>query len=162
MIGGAFPKAAASALNKTAAQVKTQASRMIRERYNIKASDVNKTLTISRATQYRLQAALRSRGGRIPLIAFGARQVRQGTSVAVVRGQRKVVRHAFIATMRSGHRGVFMRKGKARLPIEEKKSLAVPQMLGTKAILQRIRDFYAMKLPEVFAHELEFFRKRAA
>jgi hypothetical protein len=46
-------------------------------------------------------------------------QTRKGVSVEVNRGKRTLVQGAFLAMMRSGHVGIFRRRGKARLPIEE-------------------------------------------
>lgn len=51
----------------------------------------------------------------IGLYKYGARQTRTGVSV---RGRGSYA-HAFIATMGSGHAGVFDRVGSSRLPIQE-------------------------------------------
>lgn len=56
-----------------------------------------------------------TRSGWIPLYKLGARQTRKGVSVKL----RGSYRHAFIATMASGHTGVFRRDGSARIPISE-------------------------------------------
>jgi hypothetical protein len=40
-------------------------------------------------------------------------------NVEVDRGKRTLVKGAFVATMKSGHVGIFRREGKARLPIKE-------------------------------------------
>lgn len=57
---------------------------------------------------------------RIPLFEFSARQNRRGVSYRIERGApRKTAQSAFIATMKSGHEGVFKRTGPTRLPIEE-------------------------------------------
>jgi hypothetical protein len=65
----------------------------------------------------------------IPLIDLGA------TGPEPSRGQGAVkvklagdFPSAFIATMRSGHRGVFERKGSKRLPIRELRSKPIPQL----------------------------------
>lgn len=55
------------------------------------------------------------RSGWIPLYKLGASQNSRGVSV---RG-RGSYHHAFIATMNSGHKGVFMRDGAASTPIKE-------------------------------------------
>lgn len=53
--------------------------------------------------------------GRIPLIEFGARRYGRknrpggGVEYSIERGKQKRIPHAFIADMRSGHRGVFIR-----------------------------------------------------
>jgi hypothetical protein len=58
-------------------------------------------------------------GEPVPLVAYPHRQTKKGVSVEVNRGKRTLLKGAFVATMRSGHKGVFRREGKARLPIEE-------------------------------------------
>jgi hypothetical protein len=56
------------------------------------------------------------RSGWIPLYKLGASQTRQGVTVKL----RGSYRHAFLATMKSGHRGVFLRRdADKRLPIRE-------------------------------------------
>lgn len=51
----------------------------------------------------------------IPLAKLGARQTRKGVTVNL----RGSYRHAFLAGMSSGHKGVMMRVGTSRLPIRE-------------------------------------------
>jgi len=119
-------------LNRAATSVKTEASRTIREELNLKAGAVSKSIHVGRASAGSPEASIRIAGKQVPLIGFiGTRQVRKGVSVKVKRsGSRKVIAHAFIATMKSGHRGVFTRdKGAGRLPISEMFSIAVQQAL---------------------------------
>ncbi|WP_080436323.1 hypothetical protein [Burkholderia ubonensis] len=91
--------------------MRTGASREIRAAgYNLKAGTIRKTLSATRATPARLIAALTATGRPIPLINYGARQTTKGVTVRVKNGS-KTLRHAFIATMASGHIGVFERVG---------------------------------------------------
>jgi hypothetical protein len=55
------------------------------------------------------------RSGWQPLYKLGATQTAKGVNVRL----RGSYRHAFLATMSSGHRGVFLRQGMARTPIRE-------------------------------------------
>ncbi len=55
------------------------------------------------------------RSGWIPLYRLGATQTSRGVRVRL----RGSYRHAFLASMKNGHRGVFLREGMARLPITE-------------------------------------------
>jgi hypothetical protein len=55
------------------------------------------------------------RSGWIPLYRLGATQTSKGVRVRL----RGSYRHAFIAKMKSGHVGVMLRQGAARLPIRE-------------------------------------------
>jgi hypothetical protein len=100
------------ALNRTAAQARTGGGRMLRASgYNIKASAIKRSFTIERATPSRLAVTLRATGRPITLINYGAQQTKKGVTVRVKNG-RKTRRHAFIATMPNGHKGVFERIGK--------------------------------------------------
>ena len=72
-----------------------------------------KTLFIRRASAGKPNAQVGATGKRIPLIEFKARQTRRGVSYRI--GSRaKILASAFLARMRSSHRGVFLRRGKAR------------------------------------------------
>lgn len=55
------------------------------------------------------------RSGWISLYKLGARQTKTGVTVRL----RGSYRHAFIAQMQSGHKGVMIRVGKERFPIRE-------------------------------------------
>lgn len=62
---------------------------------------------------------MRVRGEPMPLGAFKFRQGKKGVYVTINKGNRRLIRGAFVARMRSGHVGVFARAGKGRLPINE-------------------------------------------
>lgn len=117
-IARAVRKAGATALR----DMKSEASKRIRARKRLKASIVNRALRTRRPSGRDLDGgvwALDVRGDRVPLSAYPHRQIRRGVSVQVNRGQRSMAEGAFVATMKSGHRGVYMRKEGARLPIRE-------------------------------------------
>jgi len=68
--------AANSALNKVAAQAKTEASRQIRAEYNIKASDVNKNMRLTtRARGDQMEAEITGSKRGMALSYFNAKQV---------------------------------------------------------------------------------------
>lgn len=101
--------------------MRSEASKRIRQRKRIKARYVAKALQLQRPRKVALDSewTLLVRGTPVPLIAYPARQTKRGVSVEVNRGKRSFLKGAFIATMKTGHKGVFVRKGKARLPIRE-------------------------------------------
>lgn len=85
---------------------------------------VRKQLPIRNATTRELSATLSATRKRIPLIEFHAQgpvpSRGRGDGVSYqLRGGRGRVPNAFLATMKTGHKGVFARKGKSRLPIRE-------------------------------------------
>lgn len=85
---------------------------------------VRKQLPIRNATASTLSATLSATRKRIPLIDFHAQGPMpsrgQGQGVTYqLRGGAGRVPNAFLTVMKTGHKGVFARKGKARLPIRE-------------------------------------------
>jgi len=161
-LGIQFPKASARALNKTMLHVRTQAVRSVTEKYRIKAADVKSHMKPTRkATGGSLRATFRSIGRRISLVYFGATQKRTWPGARVKmyrRGAREVIPHGFIATMPSGHKGVFLRKAGESLPIVERTGPAVPQML--KGIWDKLQRVAGPKLRENLVHEIEWERRK--
>lgn len=104
-------KVMSRAINKTLPGVKTDASSAIRAVLNVKKSTVDKTFKTTNATPINLSASFRSTGEPIPLIGVNyVRQTAKGVSVKIQKDKRaKVIPSAFIATMKSGHRGVMRR-----------------------------------------------------
>ncbi len=151
----AIDAATVTALNRTMSSVQTEASRLIRDRYTIKASVAKKQMRISRASKSRLFADLIVSGRRIPLIEFAARQTRKGVTVNVTR-QRKLVRGVFIARMKSGHVGVYERLGPKRLPIQELLSISLPKAFTQKQILVAVSKKAAERFPIEFERAAKF------
>ena len=115
-------RAIVRALNKTAAQARTGGGRIVRgSDYNIKASAIKRSFTIERATPSRLAVTLKATGRPITLANYGPTQTKKGVTVRVKNG-RKTLRHAFLATMPNGHKGVFERIGKGRTDSTIKKA----------------------------------------
>jgi hypothetical protein len=99
------------ATNKTLTGVKTDASAAIRQTVTAKKAAVDDTFKISKATIDKPSASIASTGRPVGLINFSSNQTKKGVSVQVRKDRpRKIVPGAFIATMKSGHKGVFWRK----------------------------------------------------
>jgi hypothetical protein len=170
---GEQQKAVIRALNKTATQARTAASQEVRGvGYNIKASAIKKSFTINRASRGNLVVVLKATGRQIPLINYGARQTKSGVSFSVKNG-RKVLKHAFIATMQSGHLGVFERTGKQHkkvvrngkalrtgLPIRELFGPSIPQSLANEAVEKALMAKIRQKFPQILKHELAFIASK--
>lgn len=92
--------------------------RAVAQDTGLKSGDVRKALPVKEATSARPEAQLAASLKRILLSRWHARQTGRGVSYRL-KGGRGRHPHAFIRTMRSGHVGVFVRQGKARLPIKE-------------------------------------------
>ena len=154
------------AINRTAASEKTQAKRAIAADTGIKAGDVDKALTVAKATPEVAFATVTASGRRLPLIAFNARGPEpsrgRGRGVSYrLPGGRGRVPTAFIATMRSGHRGVFTRTRLAgpRLPILELFGPSLP-LVFIKKFLPEATTRSVATLAKNLRHEIEFALKR--
>lgn len=110
-----MPQAVTRALNRAGVSVRTLMASRVAADIRIRVGTVRDEIRISRATPTRPVVQIAVTGARIPLIEFKARGPEpsrgRGTGVRATlpapgRGQYP---HAFIATMRSGHRGVFER-----------------------------------------------------
>jgi hypothetical protein len=154
------PAVAARAINKTLGNVRTEASKQIREERTLKANVVRDALTISRASRSRLIGALYATGRPIPLRDYAARQTKKGVTVSVTRGQRKRVSHAGNAAFFVGRLGgnVFAREGKGRLPIKKLFGPSIPSTFVKDkviAALDRVgRDAWRKRFAEEWQFEL--------
>ena len=114
-------KAANQALNRVAGSGKTEASKLIRTQYNIKAGRLSDYLKLAvKAKGDSMEAVITGRGRGLALSYFDAKQTARGRNRGAVTvkvkksGGRKVVspeygNKPFIAQMPSGHVGVWVR-----------------------------------------------------
>ncbi len=158
-------KAKMRALNKIAAQVRVAASKEIRAAgYNMKAAGIKQRITIRRAYPGQASVSIKCSGKPIPLIQFSAREIKSGVSVSVKHG-RKVIPHAFIATMPNGIKGVFIRVGKQHkkvngqwhgLPIKQLYGPSIPAAFGNDAVMAALVRLIQEKFPAILEHEIKF------
>ena len=154
-------RATVHALNDGAVHARAESVRLIGAEWNVKPAAARKALTIRRASAARQEAAVEATGGRgygIPLVGFAARQTRRGVTYRLKKtGGRSLVRGAFIATMRSGHRGVFQRRGRARLPIAEKRAVSIMSMWQSvvDAVIAEAGPYLESRLRYHVGQELE-------
>jgi hypothetical protein len=110
----------AAAINDTLRRVISgKLNKGLKEKYNIrptkKSKDKDKKsasriATVSpRAGREHLVAGIKITTERMPLMAFNPKQQGSSISVSIRKGKTVLVRNAFIATMKSGHTGVFAR-----------------------------------------------------
>ena len=148
------------ALNKAAAQTKTQASKSIRQKRNLKARVVNGQLKVLKANRRQLNAAVQATGRPIPLIEYGGKTKaipgnhRRKFSAEVDKGKRKVVRGAFVATV-GGISSAFERKGSKRLPIRTLYGPSLPSTFLKDEIVRAMRTKVRQVYPRLLSHEVE-------
>jgi hypothetical protein len=123
---GRLDRAVARALSKAGStalrDMRSEASKRIRQRKRLKAGVVSRAFRLRRPRKTTIDGqewALDVSGKPVSLTAYPHRQTKAGVSVEINRGKRTLIKSAFVATMESGKRGVWLRMGKERLPIRE-------------------------------------------
>jgi hypothetical protein len=95
-------------------------------------------------------------GKPVPLSQFPHIQTKRGISVRVnVGGGTKRIKSAFVATMRSGHVGIFRRKGKARLPLQELWTTRISDVMQDHGIIPAIEGAAYARMQSAFTRGLE-------
>lgn len=152
-----FEQALVSSFNRALQQGRTAGTREATKRYTVKAGIVRKTMAMHRASKNNLEAELVSRGRRLPLKEFAHKPTNDTTGanrkqvrVAVRKGTLKPLGQAFI------YRGLVMQRlGSSRLPIEQKFSVSVPNVLNDDEIVEVIKDKMGQSVEKRLAHETE-------
>lgn len=133
------------ALNKAIDGGVTEADRAIRAEFQIKRDDLRKVMgRPAYATKYQMSARLLIKGHRIPVYYFNPRpsepgNMRKPVTVSIKKGGgRKGKSTWFVARMKSGHIGVFERRGAAPYPIKEVFTISVPEMLRKRDITAQV------------------------
>lgn len=112
-IGKIPPPVASRAINETLAGVKTDISSYVRDVITAKKSVVDENIKVTKASVTTLSGVVTVKGKAIPLIEFGANQVKAGVTAKIyVARSRELFTSAFISRMKSGHLGVFKREYK--------------------------------------------------
>lgn len=111
-----YTRAAASVINKAMAKIRTRATRGIAERAHVAPQKlIRSRMRLYKAKPYNLRATLGFLIRKIPAIRLAG--VKQ-TGVGVLARGGHSWPHAFIHPGSGGHRMVFQRKGRERMPID--------------------------------------------
>lgn len=102
-ISRAMRKAASTSLR----DMRSETSNRVRLRKKLKVKAVNKALALRNNTIGDVEWAVDVRGDTTRLSDY-RRQLKRGVKVEVNKGQRAPIQSAFIATLASGHKGVFI------------------------------------------------------
>ena len=150
-INGGMPKAVSRAMNRAISSARTQGVKTVCLEYVIRASDINSTISLSRASASQLTAKINSKGAPTPLIKFRARQNKKSLNVTVKRSGGGKIKNAFIATTKKGYRGVFIRtNGKKAYPIKQIHGPSIPQMFNNDKVIDametRAEEQFAVRL----------------
>jgi hypothetical protein len=157
----AFHEVAALAINDTAKNAQVEAAQQLAPMMGLPSRDVKAAFSIQPATPDHLAGALVARGRAIPMIKFRPRASRRGVSIRIA-GKTEVYRHAFIATVRHGHVGVFERKGRERLPIRELYGPSITGMLKRSDVLPKLLETISDRLLVNLARQIDRRARREA
>lgn len=126
----------------------------------IKQKHVRDAMMLKLASRAAWVATVTAKGGRIPVMDLAARQTQRGVTYRTPQG-RQLIPSAFIATTKSGHRGVFKRSGKKRLPIQELFGPSIPRVFIQERIERQIdRDARGEWIKEL-ARQIELLNRQA-
>ena len=148
-IHGGAERAAATAINRSLIIIKKEMKKKATYEYDIKSTDVEKTLAVKKATFSILSGTIISKSHRTALYKFfkGTSgddikvRIKKSEGTKIVKRNSKNLGNPFLANMKNGHRGIFQRKVEKPYPIKENYTLSIPQMLG----YQRAEDYVMEK-----------------
>lgn len=156
--GGRVEEALRRALRKAGGDairsLKAGTSKGVRERKRLKVSRINKGTPIhfpaSKSSISDLEWRMDVSGQLVPVVEFPHRQNRKGVVVSINVGQRKLIRSAFVARMKSGHVGVFRRRGDERLPIDEAFTTRLSDVVQDSGFIPRVQAQARVKFEASF------------
>lgn len=170
----AFQAAVVRALKKAGSDalrlMRAESKRQIRKTRAIKAGFLTDAfpLTYSKGNSisdlgWRMDVS----GKAVPLGQYPVRQTKKGVSVEVVRGVRKLIRGAFLATAtksEDGRAGVFLRPGKARYPMGHRLGPTVSDNMRQRglitAVYVAVQNRFAATFNRVLPGELAKSKKQ--
>ena len=130
--------AALRALKKATRSAHTDTSRVVAKDTGLKVGEIRKRLRRVEPNAQTLTGQIRASLRRLPLVLFGAKgpEPTRGRGRLTVRtkGRRRHIPHAFLATMRSGHRAVVKRGGRERLPVGELLGPSIGRVVDEKKL----------------------------
>jgi len=182
-------KAARTTITEFVKQSKIEASAEIREKYNIKKADLEKHMKVKLPTYADLTGEILVYGNPIPLVYFGATEVRdvrggvaiqsttrgrvqrrssaaRGVTYEIEKGKKNNLPDAFMAySDKWGRVEVFRRQRKgdkrvARLPIFTFRSISIPSMFNQERVVGEITKRINARFEGRFAHHLNYFLER--
>ena len=161
------------AINKTLITVRNEAAPAVLKEmgdFGLSNAALKREMKIKKASRRNQIGIIMVSGKRIPLIKFKARKIKMGVRVKV-KGSTHTLKHAFIQTMKSGHKGVYLRKDtKTRqrkrlgrtgpvykeLRIKELFGPSIPSEFGTDALQKRFKYLAEKHWPARFTQEINY------
>jgi len=156
-VDAALQRALSKAGGDAIRAMKAASGRCVRQRKRMKVKAVNAELPIvfpkTKAIEgliWRMKVGARP----VPVVDFPHRQNRAGVVVKINRSSNKLIKSAFVATMRSGHKGVFARTSKKSLPIKELFTTRVSDVFADAGLIPAIQTHGQKVFGQSFARLL--------
>jgi hypothetical protein len=159
-----FPKAMSRAINAGLVAGRTTASKLIRTRYNVKAATIKANIALQKArpTAGQLGGSLEAKGSMMPVSAFGpkvslkrkegSRRKYQFVRVTIIKGQRRLIKGAFMAKGR-----IWERRGPERdAQLGIVSTIGVPFMVGSLNIQPPIAERMLEVSSKSLAHNVDY------
>lgn len=159
----AVPRVFCRAINRTVDMAATDLKRRVGAVITTKKGEIAKGIIKKKATYTNLTGSIGAKPFRPGLLAFqGTKQTKHGVSYRISRtAGRKRIEHGFIATMSSGHRGVFVRRGPARLSIREVWGPSIWQVItDTAGLLKACIDAAGTRLGKLINDQIGYEFRR--
>jgi hypothetical protein len=156
----ALTRALRLAGNQAARVMQKKSLKQVQSRKFIRETRILKGLPLSMPSRsaeiQRLVWTERVSGRPIPLVDYPHSRSKSGIMVSVNRtgGVRKLVKAAFAAQMKSGHKGIYRRQGRGRLPIRELFSSTIANALQDSSVLSSILNAASQRFDRAFARGL--------
>lgn len=158
-----YPVAASRALNKAARGLKTDTGRELRKRYpSLKLKDVSGATDITFSDPANLVAAVVIKGRPLSLMRFKVGVITdrgRGGVWVNVKGQRKFIPHAWVQTLKNksgdDYQVIFVRTGKARLPVEVLKTINLPSASDIASVRAELDVLVQSRFDVEFERQVE-------
>lgn len=148
--------AAVATVNKTLTTIQSNTRRRVAKAFRVPTKSIRFRITLPRkymASRGRVSGNVAGWFEPLKASKFGKpRQEKYGATVRGASGGRRKFDGAFVGRMPSGHVGVYKRRGKSRLPIEEQK---VPLMPQAGNIARAVFAEKTADMNRLFTHELK-------
>ena len=161
-IKGGWERAVVRAMNTAASQARTRTAQRAKAVLTADPERIEQSLLTKKATYGARAATLRIFDQPIPLFRFDVSfmfpTVEGGVTAKTIQGDSPLtLKHAFVAKMSNGHVGVFSRRGKERLPIQEHYGPSVATVFEkTPGLEAEILQLAAEKFAQEAARQAEY------
>jgi len=159
-----IPTVLMRSLNKTLQTTQSTAIKTMANQTGVKQKILRDFLLMTKAQKQKLTAILSApHKKRLTLLMIDSHAKQNARGVAYhIGGQRKQLDHAFMATMKNGHRGIYARKsGAKRLPIRELQGPSVAHIFMQPELQILMKSTIDDRWPVLLMHELHYALQRS-